>query len=260
MRLQLRGIILGLFFLISGSIFSENQDGWHLSTFMGGSMSLPNRLTIKLEDLPDQSINAVYQNKSFSDSHWWIFRLEDWHGENGQGFELIHHKVYLANTNDIVTYLSISDGYNLLYYNFGKRYGDDRFRLGLGVAYAHPDVQIAGRPLFFQKGLTGFYLGGPTIQFNYERLVWDNDIYFVTLDTKLTLSYIRSPVSHNRREYADVPDIAFHVGLGFGSKPKAFNQEGIAKALYFAPLVYPYLTGTYVLGTGLVPAGSHEEE
>ncbi|MSR88685.1 MAG: hypothetical protein EXS67_03410 [Candidatus Margulisbacteria bacterium] len=260
MKLYFRGVVVALFFLFSGSIFSENQDGWHLSTFMGGSMSLPNRLKIDFADLPDQSINTHIDNKSFSDSHWWICRLEDWHGEDGQGFELIHHKVYLANTTDLVQHFGVCDGYNLLYYNFGKRFGEDRFRFGLGLAFPHPNIKIAGRETFFKEGLAGKYLGGPTFQLDYEHVMWDNDLYFVSMDTKLTLSYIRIPVSNNRKEYADVPDIAIHFGFGFGSKPKAFNQEGLGKALYFAPLVYPYLTGTYVLGTGLVPAGSHEEE
>ncbi len=229
-------------------------EGWHLSTFMGGSMSFPNHLKLNLEGLPDQSKDAIYSNKSFSDSHWWSFRLEDWHGERGSGLELIHHKIYLANTNDVIHDFSISDGYNLAYYNFAwKTSPSDRVRLGLGLAFGHMDATLGDRPRFHTSGLSGHFLAGPTVQFNYEKWLWENDTNFISLDTKLTLAYARVPVSRDRREYADAPDIALHLSLGVGSKPKALSGDLVSKALYFAPLAYPYLTGKYILGTGLTP-------
>jgi len=242
-----------LILLIGASSLSAVEDGWHLSTFMGGSMSMDNRLYIHLKDQPDQEIHAQYTNQPFTDSHWWAFRTERFRGDRLRGFELIHHKIYLRNTNDVVTRFSISDGYNLAYYNMGKAVGRNRYRFGMGMVLGHPDVTIEGRDNFHTPGPTGHFLAGPSVQFNYERVLWENMTHFVSVDTKLTLSYARVMISDDHDEYADAPDVAFHVSVGFGSKPSAFRQQGVRKLSYFTPILYPYLVGTYVLGTGVTP-------
>ena len=243
-----------LIFGLSFPVFAgEVSDGWYLSTFMGGSMSAPNYLRFHLKDFPDQKINAVYANKNFSDSHWWAFRLEKMKGDKLRGFEMVHHKIYLANTNDVIQDFSISDGYNLIYHNWGKKYGKNRVRFGAGVVLGHPDVTMPGRQRFHTKGPTGHFLAGPTIQFNYQRWLYETKTHFVSVDTKLTLSYARTTVSVGKGEYVEAPDIALHLSLGFGSKPEAIKRTGLYKIDYFAPLVYPYIVGNYVLGTSIVP-------
>jgi len=243
-----------LLFALCTAAFAE--DGWHMSSFMGGSMSAPNYLRFHLTEYPDETIHAVYDNKSFTDSHWWSYRIENWQGNKVKGFELVHHKIYLANTDDIIQSFSISDGYNLLYRNWGKKYGENgrnRLRFGAGIAYGHPDVVIKGRERFHTKGPTGHFLGGVTVQFNYERLLYETKYNFFTMDTKLTLSYIQVPVSVGKKETVEAPDIALHLSFGVGSKPSALKAPGMTKLLYFAPVIYPYTVGTYILGTGVVP-------
>lgn len=248
-------IILALVCLL-GTVTLEaasTDDGWYLSTFMGGSMSAPNYLRINLDGMPDQKINATYKNRNFEDSHWWAFRAEKWTGDKGRGIELVHHKIYLANTNDIVQDFSISDGYNLIYYNWGKKKGKNRFRFGAGIVSGHTDITLQGRERFHTKGLSGHFLTGPSIQFNYERYLYETSKHFLSMDTKLTLSYARVGVSSDKDEYAEAPDIALHLSFGVGSKPEALRQKGFKKAEYFVPLIYPYVVGNYVLGTGLTP-------
>lgn len=255
MRMLKRFLIIGLIFFSATSVFADtnSEDGWYMSTFMGGSMSMPNYLRINLDGLPDQKINATYKNRNFDDSHWWAFRTEKWTGDTSRGFELVHHKIYLANTNDIVQDFSISDGYNLIYYNWGKKKGKNRFRFGAGIVSGHTDITLQGRERFHTKGPKGHFITGPTIQFDYERWLYETKTHFISVDTKLTLSYARVGVSSDKDEYAEAPDIALHLSLGFGSKPAAIRKEGFAKIGYFAPLAYPYLVGNYVLGTGIVP-------
>ena len=248
----MKTFIFGLMtLLLTVSISAE--DGWYWSTFMGGSISTHNSLKVKLDDHPDHTINARYSSRSFEDSHWWMTRIEKRKGNKIYSFEMIHHKIYLQNTNDIVESFSVSDGYNLLYFNIGRVKEKMRYRYGLGIIIAHPDVTIAGREPFHTPGLKGHYLAGPTMQFNVERLIWENKLYFVSLDTKLTLSYAWIPLSDRDGETAEAPDIAVHFSLGLGSKPTAFKAKGIKKAKAFLPGVYPAFVGKVILGTGLTP-------
>ena len=233
----------------------QAADGWLFSTYMGASVSMENQVAFHFEDRSDQVFKANWRNRSFTDSHWWSAKLDRWNGDKVNGFELIHHKIYLANPNDVVQSFSISDGYNLFYYNFGRKFDDHILRLGLGVIFAHPDVQIQGRDHYIVKGTKGHHLAGPTVQLGYERWLWDNETNFVSLDTKLTFSYAKSPISPNRKEYAVVPDVAFHISIGVGNKPQALAGTWQDKAKYAIPFFYPYVIGNYFLGTGLLPSG-----
>ena len=109
--------------LLCNYIYSDVNDGWYLSTMMGGSISGPSNLTINFNDRDTLSMSADYNNRSFDDSHWWSFRVENWHLNQSLGIELIHHKIYLDNTNDIVESFSLSDGYNLLFFNCLRCFG-----------------------------------------------------------------------------------------------------------------------------------------
>ena len=239
--------------LSSISLASSQRFGWHLSTFMGVSRSLDNRVSFHLNDQADQVFGANYINRSFEDSHWWSFRLEKWSGNRLKGLELIHHKIYLDNTNDIIEIFSISDGYNLLYYNIGAQKGNTIYRIGFGVVLAHSDVKIAGRDRYKRKGFSGHKLAGPSIQLNMERWLWESQTHFISFDAKASFSYAVAPISENPEEYVVAPDIACHFSFGFGSKPAAFKQKGFKKWLFFAPLAYPKIVGEGILGTGILP-------
>ena len=158
---------------------TTQKKGWHLSTFMGVSQSTNNHLSIHLEDQDDQVFLAHWNNRSFEDSHWWAVRLEKWKKNKSIGIEAVHHKIYLDNTNDIIQSFSISDGYNLIYLNFGRQYGPHLYRLGVGFVLAHADVTIKNRKRHIIKGPKGHRVAGPTVQFNYERWLWENKTHFM---------------------------------------------------------------------------------
>lgn len=236
-----------------GSLVYGN-DGTHFSTYMGGSVSFPSHLDIPLVDLPGQSFQANWNDLPFSDSHWWAGRIENWQGNAASGIELIHHKIYLGNTNDIIKSFSISDGFNLLYYNMGWKTSDiDRFRVGLGMVWGHSDTIIGDRPRFHTPGLGGMYATGPTIQFDYEHYLWQNDSHFISFDTKLSASYAKVPVSPDRAEYAETTDLALHFSIGFGSKPVPSDGNLLRTLDYLLPGIYPATVGGLLMGTGMSP-------
>ncbi len=234
-------------------IKNSDKEGWYFSTFMGLSKSMDNKIAFNFDDRDDEVFTAKYNNRSFEDSFWWFFRFENWKNKKSRGMELIHHKIYLDNTNDVVENFSISDGYNLLYYTMGKQRNKSSYRLGLGVVLAHSDVTIQGREQYKRKGFVGHKLAGPSLMLNYERWIWENNYYFISFDSKLTFSYAVAPISTSRSEYVVAPDIALHVSLGLGSKPEILKLKGIKKAAYFLPLAYPKVVGATVIGTSFLP-------
>lgn len=223
---------------------------------MGCSKSGASPLTVKYEDRAHETISANYNNRCFSDSHWWSFRLDHWTNQTGWGVELIHHKIYLVNTTKNLESFSVSDGYNLLFINFAKQLGDIHLRVGFGGVLAHVDAKVLGRARYIRKGFQGHYLTGPAFQINVEKLLWHSPTHFISLDTKFTAAHAEVPISANNSELATVPDHAIHVSIAFGSKPEAFDKDKpmLENLLYFAPLIYPITTG-YIMGTGLLPGG-----
>ena len=242
--------------LYSPYAYASFSDGIYLSTMMGCSKSGRSPLTIKYNDRSTESISAKYNNRCFSDSHWWSFRLENWTKQTGWGLELIHHKIYLENTTDNLRSLSVSDGYNLIFLTFVKQIRNTNFRVGFGGVLAHMDATVKGRSRYIEKGFNGHYLTGPAFQLNVERILWQNKTHFLSLDTKFTAAYAEVPISSNNSELAIIPDHALHLSLSIGSKPESFRSDKpiYENLMYFAPLVYPITTG-YLMGTGFLPDG-----
>jgi hypothetical protein len=242
-------INLWLILFFSSFLYAQFDNGLHLSAMMGCSFSGRSPLQIQLADGRRESISADYNNRCVDDSHWWSFRLENWQNQSAWGLEITHHKIYLKNTTDLIESFSISDGYNLVLFNLAKQYGRVNYRVGIGAVLGHVDVTIAGRERFIRKGLDGYYLTGPAFQLNVERILWESDYHFISLDSKFTAAYAKVAVSANRDEYAVAPDFAVHMSLAVGSKPARLQNK---PWLYGLPLVYPRIVGAF-LGTGLLP-------
>jgi hypothetical protein len=223
--------------MITQLVFGEN--GWHLTSMIGTPVSFDNDLILH-SDGQTRVYQAKYEAKPFSDFPYWSLRSDYWLGENAFGLELVHHKVYLKNTNDYLNSFSVSDGYNLIYLNYGRRLKKSIIvRAGFGVIFGNPDVRIKGRERYLHRHLKGMHFGGYTTQISVERWVYENQNMFVNVETKLTHSTAKLPVSTDRSEYAIVPDTAIHFNVGFGTKPKLLTGNLKQKLGFFAPLIVP---------------------
>jgi hypothetical protein len=237
-------LLFSVAILAPSKAIAEPDEGWMLTTFVGASSSLNNPFRIHLQNQDDVNRVARYDNQPFSDSQYWGGRMEKWDGNNATGFEIIHHKIYLANTDDIVENFSISDGFNLVYYNRAKYLGNNNiFRYGVGVVVGHPDVTIGGREKWIRKGGRGLTLAGLSGQLSVEKWAYTWKRYRLVMESKLTVSYARVPISDDPKEFSENPDIAFHFTIGFGSRPLPKNATVKDYAFYLAPLAYPRATG-----------------
>lgn len=201
------------------------KDGWVLSSFLGGAINFRSGIHFNMTDRPDFTKNAKWRNRAFEDSLYYMIRLEDWKGDHAWGVEWLHHKVYLANTDETIRDFSISDGYNILFFNRAQYQQDgwlkgSILRGGLGIVFGNPDVTLEGRDRFWNDGgIGGTYLSGIGAQVALERRLIENDRHFLSVESKLTVAYARIPISDDGEEYADVPNVALHFVFGFGSKP-----------------------------------------
>ena len=203
----------------------EERSGWVWINYLGMSESFNSMLYMNLEGQDDISVrNAQWDGKSFTNSAYYAMKLEKWKNNRGKGLEWVHHKIYLASDVTGVDSYSISDGFNLLFFNVVNpvsRFGKNAYlRLGAGLVFAHMDVTLTGRDRFYMDGgIRGSYLAGVAAQVALDKWVKTYDKHFVTVETKFTAAYSRGPVSTNFAEYSVVPNYAFHVILGVGTKP-----------------------------------------
>lgn len=234
-----------VFLLVFGSFSTASAvDGWHFTSFWGGSESFNSNLKVHLNGDEDYDFNADWEGKSLTDSWYYSLRFEKWVGNRARGFEYLHHKIYLKNRPEGIKHFSISDGFNMAFYNWARRRDNGWItRFGIGPVLAHMDVQIEGRDRFYMDGgIGGSYLAGFGMQFSGEKWIYETEKFLVSLEGKFTASYVRAPVSEDAAEVAEVPNYAVHFLIGFGAKPQGKrlkdNKHYIFPVLHHL-LVYP---------------------
>lgn len=233
------GILRALIILLLIGIHTYGSDGWHFTSFWGGSHSLGTPIKFYRATDPDLQFTAEYHGRPFEDAWYYSLRIEDWHGNTARGWEWLHHKIYLANPQGDIDNFSISDGFNILYHNWATRHDNEWIhRWGLGLVFAHVDATFQGKDRFFMNGgIGGSYFSGISVQYSMEKWFWESAKHFGSIEGKLTVSYARTPISRDRVEFADVPNIAFHVLVGFGSKPPEKQQD----ISHYSHYIYPAL-------------------
>ena len=107
---------------------------------------------------------------------------------------------------------------------------------------AHPDVTLQGRDRFWNDGgISGVYLSGLAIQHSLETWFYETKHHVLTVEGKVTAAYSRIPISNTKSEYAEVPNIAFHITLGLGSKPLKKSPKTMDYLYYFGvPFIHHY--------------------
>jgi len=217
-------------------------DGIYFHSNWGFNYAMNSVLSIKNND-GDIVHKASWEGRSFIDSPYYTVRLDNWNDKSTVGIEWVHYKMYLKNPPSGIDNLSISDGYNILFFNIGKRNKRNIIqRVGAGIIVAHPDVTLTGRERFWNKGgISGAYISGLAIQASFERWVYETNRHIITSEIKLSSGYARIPISNNSNEFADIPHIALHVVLGIGSKPLKIKSTWVDYVNYFiVPTIHHY--------------------
>lgn len=188
--------------------------GWILEAFGGSAWSFPSPLSIHQYGEERIYLMARYQTRPLAGAPYYAWRVAKWSDEGAWEFELVHHKLYLANKPDSVQHFEISHGYNLITINRARVRGNFIWRVGVGVVASHPETTIRGQKLPWGDGLNGFYISGPTVQLAIGRKFPLRGGLFAAVEGKWTASYATIPI---RDGNAYVPNMALHwlIGLGY---------------------------------------------
>ena len=180
--LQLLISLLVLFFnIISAS------NGLCLHSNWGYSYAFDSVLSSNSNDV-DIVHKASWEGKSFEDSPYYTIRLDRWSDNSTFGIEWVHYKMYLKNPPAGIENLSVSDGYNILFFNLGRRTTNDFImRLGTGIIVAHPDVTLTGKERFWNDGgISGAYISGLALQLSLEKWLYQTKRYVFSSEMKLS--------------------------------------------------------------------------
>ena len=233
-------LLICLWFVIFNIISAS--DGLYLHSNWGYNYSFDSVLSVNTND-GDMVHKAKWEGKSFKDSPYYTIRLDRWANESTFGIEWVHYKMYLKNPPAGIENLSVSDGYNILFFNVGRRTTNDFImRIGGGIIVAHPDVTLTGKERFWNKGgISGAYISGLALQLSLERWFYQTKRYVFSSEIKFSTGYARIPISKNSNEFGDIPHVAFHITIGMGSKPLTKKASILDYAYYFiVPTIHHY--------------------
>jgi hypothetical protein len=181
--------------------------------FMGSSASVPLPMTIAQEGQPDLHFTAHWTTRPLRPTWYYAWRLGIWKGNRGWRLDHLHHKIYLTNPPPAVGEFRITNGFNIVTLSRAFRSNNLTYSLGAGPVVAYPYSTVRGLTYQHNDGLNGYVLAGGSIAGMATREFPLIDRFVLSLDARVTTSYVRVPVVDG---HANVPNVAFHLHAGIG--------------------------------------------
>lgn len=190
---------------------------WHLEACGGSVYNMPLPLTIYQDGMPTLRLTAQFDSEPFTLPVYWDIRIGKVIGKRTIEAELIHHKLYLRNTNAEVQKFNVSHGFNMVIFNFGILRGNYHYRIGFGLVIAHPESKIRGLELgnSTDDWDMGYYLTGPTFSAGAERQITLSKVIYFAIGAKTTISLANIPIYNGHARFVN---IAAHLNFGLGFK------------------------------------------
>lgn len=189
-----------------------------LQAFLGSSVSAPSPLSITQRGQPALDFAAHWATRPWLDTWYYAGRVGIWKGNRGWLFDFTHHKIYLTNAPPEIQRFRVTNGINMFTLSRGFRRGKLSYAVGGGPIIAFPINRVRGQSLESGRGfLGGYFLSGACVMASATRRFPLPSGFFVSLDTRLSASYLRVPVSGG---HAAVPNGALHLHAGLGYQPQ----------------------------------------
>jgi hypothetical protein len=182
---------------------------WRIEAFTGTAHNFTTPLTVHQDGQPDFRMDARYETRPFTGSPYDSARVGWWRGSSGWELQLLHHKLYLANTSAEVSALEISHGYNMLTLSRALAWRGLTLRGGAGMVVTFPETTVRGR----KRPTLGYDLSGFTAAAGVGGRWPQATRLALTGEVRLTLSWVTVPVFEG---HADVPNRALHFLIGLG--------------------------------------------
>ena len=188
-----------------------------LQAYLGSAVSVPSPLSISQRGHPDLDFTAHWATRTFLDTWYYAGRIGLWSGTRGWLLDFTHHKIYLTNPPAEVQKFRITNGMNMFTVSRGFRQGKLSYALGLGPVITFPINTVRDKKLRGDRGfLGGYFLSGGNVMASATRRFPVTSGMFFSLDGRVSASYVRVPVAEG---HAGVPNLAFHLHVGFGLEP-----------------------------------------
>jgi len=185
-----------------------------VQAFLGSSVSLPTPLSITQRGAPDLHFTARWATRPFLDTWYYGGRIGFWSGDRGWLFDFTHHKIYLTNGPPEVEKFRITNGMNMFTISRGFRRGLLSYTIGAGPVITFPVNRVRNQKLDSGRGfLGGYFLSGGHLMASVTRLLPVAEHFFLSLDGRMSASYVRVPVSGG---HAALPNVALHLHVGGG--------------------------------------------
>jgi hypothetical protein len=197
-----------------------------LQAFLGSAVSAPSPLSVAQDGRPTIRFMAHWATRPRLDTWYYAGRVGLWKGNRGWLLDFIHHKMYLTNAPPEIQKFRITNGMNMFTLSRGFRRGKLSYALGAGPVFTYPINRVRGQALEDGRGFWGgYFLSGATIVGSLTRRFALAAGLFASLDTRLSASYVRVPVSGG---HASVPNFALHLHAGVGFQPRPAAGERAA--------------------------------
>ncbi|MFC0877656.1 hypothetical protein ACE01N_13725 [Saccharicrinis sp. FJH2] len=210
--------VMSVIFLLLSNFLMEDMLSQHrftLEFLPGVSGALPMPLNVYQEGAKVASFTARYETRSLEMPFYYSYRIGYQTDSHGWELEMNHLKIYLINTNDVVSHFSVSHGYNQLWLNHTWINRIGIFRVGLGPVISHDETTVNGKRLEETGGFfnAGYNIHGGSLQSSFQKryYVWDH--LFISAEAKLNFGYAHIGVVDG---YATTPIIAGHLLFGAG--------------------------------------------
>ncbi len=194
---------------------ADAQQKWsfELCGMLPCNLSLP--LVIRQSGQPDIDLTAQYRSEPLVTPVCWMWRIARWSDNCSWELQAIHHKLYLENVPPEVQSFSLSHGLNLVTINRGWLLSDYVVRVGAGIALAHPESTIRGKPFPEDQGIfgMGYYVSGPALIAGAGKQLRLMDGLFFTIEAMAAASYANVPVKDGD---AHLYNVVFQVNFGLG--------------------------------------------
>lgn len=200
-----------LILIICVLFYQTATASWVVELFTGSAYSLPSQVTVRQEGYPTASKTAIWSTRPLEPAPYYSFRVGYSEEDKIWDLEMLHHKLYMDNTDHIFNDYRSTFGFNLFLLNRGWKLSPNVItRLGVGPVVSHPINTIRGKT--YTDDVTYKLVGiGTQASIQFKQNIYDK-LYF-TQEIKTTYAIANLPINGGD---SSLTNLALHGLFGFG--------------------------------------------
>lgn len=201
----MKAFIILLFSLIATTAYSSEV---RLELFTGTAFSLPSEVSVRQDGYPEVSKTAHWSTRPLEPAPYYSARIGLWEEERGIEIEMLHHKLYMDNTDEVFRNYRSTFGFNFFLLNKAWQLESFILRAGVGPIISHPINNIRGQE--YTSSVTYKLVGAGTQVALQGRQKLYKKLY-ITEEAKITYGFANLPISGGD---SSLTNTAFHILVG----------------------------------------------